>query len=203
MSDLAPFVAAALRDKVVTDLCSEIEELKLELEGQRTQSQLVTITGPRGNPVYAQALFRSGNYDYSPELWKVEFTDFQNNYCSLCDFSNMEVRLGGICKARLGENTEAFVNDVLNNYDHDRKSGAVSIWFGGSSGIWLNIRINNIEKQNYAALRDFDLSGSDLLETMLQFCNPETQVTFTEASFLISHINDAMEHWGIPSKPDD
>jgi hypothetical protein len=217
MSDLAPFVAATLRDKVVSDLCDELEDLKLQLQKQRNQSQLVSITGPRGTPVYTQTLFPNGNYDASPELWKVEFPEKEpenssnknknkNNAdqasCALCELANMEVRIGGICKARLGESVEGFVNDINNNYHHHQKSGAVSIWFGGSSGIWLNIRVCGIEKYNYAALRDFDLSGGTMLETMLQVCNADAQVSFTEVSFLISHINDAMEHWGIPVEPE-
>jgi hypothetical protein len=216
MSDLAPFVAAALRDKVVSDLCAELQDLKLQLQKQRNQSQLVSITGPRGTPVYTQTLFSNGNYDASPELWKVVFpqkeeqnsssSNNKNNdqaSCALCELANMEVRIGGICKARLGESVEGFVNDINNNYHHNQKSGAVSIWFGGSSGIWLNIRVCGIEKYNYAALRDFDLSGGTMLETMLQFCNADAQVSFTEVSFLISHINDAMEHWGIPVEPEE
>lgn len=205
MSDLALFVAATLRDKVLTDLSAELEAVKLDLEEQRNQSQLVSITGPRGTPVYTQAVFRNGNYDASPELWKVEFPKTSENGfgCSLSELANMEVRIGGICKARLGESVEGFVNDIHNNYNPIDKSGAVSIWFGGSSGIWLNIRVCGIEKEHYSALRDFDLSGWTMLETMLQFWNAGANVSFTEVSFLISHINDAMEQWGIPAEPGD
>ena len=55
MSDLAPFVAATLRDKVIADLQSEIEQLKAQSQRERDRSQTVEITGPRGNPVYCQA----------------------------------------------------------------------------------------------------------------------------------------------------
>eukprot|EP00980_Cylindrotheca_fusiformis_P008929 scaffold1901_cov126-Cylindrotheca_fusiformis.AAC.5 len=213
MSDLAPFVAAALRDKVITDLIDELENVKLESQKQRDQSQLVSITGPRGVPVYAETSFRDGNYDTSsPEMWKVEFPKasfpHQNERqqpapaaATLSELADMEVRIGGICKARLGESVEGFVNDIKNNYNHKEQSGAVSIWFGGSSGIWLNIRVSGIDKANYAALRDFDLTGWTMLETMLQFWNANAKVSFTEVSFLISHINDAMDQWGIPTEP--
>ena len=210
MSDLAPFVAAAIRDKVIDELQDEISQLKSKLESERQKSQQVAITGPRGHPIYAQASFRDGNFDYSPELWKVEFPrqspsslqQPQPTSCSLRAFSDMEVRIGGICKARLANGiVEGFVNDVHNNYNHNTKSGVVSIWFGGSSGIWLNIRIQPIELDQYSALRDFDLGGESLSSTLLQFCRPDARVIYSEVSFLISYINGAMENWGISSEP--
>jgi hypothetical protein len=193
------------------ELQEEIQALRASLERERNQSQNVTITGPRGHPIYAQASFRDGNYDYSPELWKVEFPPPQlqeqncGRCCSLSELGDMEVRIGGICKARLANGiVEGFVNDVKNNYDHQQKSGAVSIWFGGSSGIWLNVRIQPIEREQYAALRDFDLGGDNLLSTLLQFFSPnDAWVSYTEVSFLISYINGAMEHWGISSQTSD
>jgi hypothetical protein len=205
MSDLAPFVAAALRDKVVAELYEEIQELRSELQGQRQQSQCVAITGPMGSPIYAQANFRdNGKFDYSPELWKVEFPTTSQKGCTLAQLADMEVRIGGIAKARLMANgiVEGFVNDVKNNYNTTEQSGAVSIWFGGSSGIWLNIAIQPIRREQYAALRDFDLGGDNLFRTLLQFLAPNNaQVSFTEVSFLISYINGAMEQWGIPPEP--
>jgi hypothetical protein len=246
MSDLAPFVAAALRDKVVSELHEEIRELHSALQTQRRQSQCVAITGPMGSPIYAQANFRdNGNFDYSPELWKVEFptttsicsgnnnnnnsngggctkststTATTTNTCTLAELADMEVRIGGIAKARLmtggnGSIVEGFVNDVKNNYNAAQQSGAVSIWFGGSSGIWLTIGIQPIRREQYAALRDFDLGGDNLLRTLLLFLDhqpnnnnnnnnaPVVQVSFTEVSFLISYINGAMEQWGIPPEP--
>ena len=50
MSDLAPFVAATLKDKVVTDLHEENKQLRAE----KHASQLVEITCPKRHPVYAQ-----------------------------------------------------------------------------------------------------------------------------------------------------
>ena len=49
MSDIAPFVAASLRDKVVADLMDENNNLR---EKNRALN-LVKITGPEGYPVYA------------------------------------------------------------------------------------------------------------------------------------------------------
>lgn len=55
MSDLGPFVAAALRDKVVEDLNDEVKDLSQQV--QRLEEELqpwtITISGPQGPPVYA------------------------------------------------------------------------------------------------------------------------------------------------------
>lgn len=209
MSDLAPFVAACLRDKVVTDLQEEVQQLREQLQQEQLQSQTVAITGPCGSPVYAQALFGDGKYDYSPELWKVDLlkkkksarTTTSSKFrgpCFVENLSDMEVRIGGICKAKLSNGiVEGFVNDLENNYDDTHKRGTLSIWFGGSSGIWLNVQIQPILRHQYAALRDFDLGGESLVGTLLQFISPYAEVTFTEVSFLISYVNDAMDRWGL------
>ena len=280
MSDLAPFVAAVIRDKVVSDLQTEIEQLRNELYVERYKSKTVAITGPNGTPVYACAQFDlHGNFDNSPELWKVEFVrnnntddddgdehfDDDNNsnnhhdnfdvdddaaslvtvrrrgdgnstrtstttettrrrmrstnqpsnpnssttnnrsVCTLNNLYDMEVRIGGICKARFatslngnGVAAEGFVNDIYNNYCPIQKSGKVSIWF--ASGIWLTINIGpSIERDRYASLRDYDLSGPNLLNTLLEFWNnnPNTIVEFLEVSFMICHVNEAMERWNL------
>lgn len=209
MSDLAPFVAATLRDKVVADMQEELRELNARLDA----SQLVQVTGPEGHPIYARSLFSKGNYDNNPELWKVEFPTVatkdsasQNLQCTLSNLPEIEIRIGGICKARLsnGNLVEGFVNDIKNNYDHQNQRGAVSVWFGGPSGIWLNILIQPIDLQQYSSLRDFDLSGDGLYNTLCQFLDPETTIVhFSDASFLISLVNGAMELWGISTNNSD
>ena len=60
MSDLAPFVAATLRDKVVHELQEESKRdrekiRKLEDDGK---DRMVRITGPGGSPVYAENHFQ-------------------------------------------------------------------------------------------------------------------------------------------------
>ena len=322
MSDLAPFVAAAIRDKVVTDLQVEINTLRQQLAIERYKSKTVAITGPNGIPVYATAQFDiNGNFDNSPELWKVEFqqqrgqhqSQQQNNndhhdvnqqdgggdgndhaanvdsinnnndnvmndtdgstavssttnaaagntgatptsntatapntpttptptsICTLNNLYDMEVRIGGICKARFatslsgnGVTVEGFVNDIYNNYNSNNQTGKVSIWF--ASGIWLTISIGPaIDRDRYASLRDYDLSGPNLLNTLIDICSfndnnttttnnnignannnnnninignnarsngIDTIVEFVEVSFMICHVNEAMERWNLPT----
>jgi hypothetical protein len=50
MSDPAPFVAAAVRDKVVTDLQDENKKLK-EVNEERKRGMRLCVTGAHGTPV--------------------------------------------------------------------------------------------------------------------------------------------------------
>ena len=58
MSDLAPFVAAALRDRTLNDLIEENDKLKQKLQSQVNENKnekeklFVQITGPKHSPMY-------------------------------------------------------------------------------------------------------------------------------------------------------
>jgi hypothetical protein len=57
MSDLAPFVAAALRDKVVADLKKENENQACRISALKSSIRdlsSVSVTGPEGSPVYCK-----------------------------------------------------------------------------------------------------------------------------------------------------
>jgi hypothetical protein len=60
MSDLAPFVAAVIRDRVVVELKDEIEALRQEIAAlklerhKRNPSRPVKITGSNGNEIFAE-----------------------------------------------------------------------------------------------------------------------------------------------------
>ena len=98
ISDLAPFVAAVLKDKTVMDLNKEIEGLR-EREEERL---LVEITGRGGTPVHYQASLKDGKTNpFNHDLWIVYFEEKKNEngediVLRLSMIKNLEVRLGGI-----------------------------------------------------------------------------------------------------------
>lgn len=96
MSDLAPFVAATVRDKVVEDLQEEIrrqneknDELRervnnlSELNDAFSQhQQFVSVTGPGGSPLYSTGIDRFGRQSPRP----IELRHYDNgNYCRSVD----------------------------------------------------------------------------------------------------------------------
>jgi hypothetical protein len=73
MSSFAPFVAAAIRDKVVQELMEENEAMRNQVAKLR-HFKTVEITGPGGTCVYARAQFdEDGGYRGNPNLWSVHF----------------------------------------------------------------------------------------------------------------------------------
>eukprot|EP00978_Attheya_sp_CCMP212_P026678 scaffold88272_cov57-Attheya_sp.AAC.2 len=71
MSDLAPFVAATIRDKVVDDLMKEVDGLKLQL----SKTQEIEVTGPNGTPVYATGMIDQGEYTADGKRWRVDLVE--------------------------------------------------------------------------------------------------------------------------------
>ena len=106
MSDLGPFVAAHLRDKVITDLLKENKQIKTQLNSARR----IAITGPGGSPVYAEEDFSRGRYDplvMPGEWWEIPFASepgkLTANSCTLSILLSCEVRIGSFAKIKLGD----------------------------------------------------------------------------------------------------
>eukprot|EP00751_Fragilariopsis_kerguelensis_P017344 CAMPEP_0170837402 /NCGR_PEP_ID=MMETSP0734-20130129/2731_1 /TAXON_ID=186038 /ORGANISM="Fragilariopsis kerguelensis, Strain L26-C5" /LENGTH=243 /DNA_ID=CAMNT_0011204553 /DNA_START=48 /DNA_END=779 /DNA_ORIENTATION=+ len=106
-SDLAQFVASVMRDKTLTDLNTEIEELRKE----RDERLLVEVTGPDGTPVYYQASMKDGiNSDYNDDgniTWLVQFEQQKNGEGDdivlplVESIEGLEFRLGGIVALKM------------------------------------------------------------------------------------------------------
>jgi len=69
MSNLAPFVAAVLKDKVMHELIKENELLREKNQFLNS----IEITGHRGHPVYARGCLESGEYSDTGYRWNVKF----------------------------------------------------------------------------------------------------------------------------------
>lgn len=96
MSDLAPFVAAALRDKVVNDIQEENKKL-MELYANRAKQ--VRVTGAHGTPVYAMGSIDDATVEVVDEeikqrvvkLFNIESSPRPN---SIVDLRNAELHVG-------------------------------------------------------------------------------------------------------------
>jgi hypothetical protein len=99
MSDLAPFVASVLYDRVLADTKHENDSLKEQLR----KSRAVQIISEDGT-VYAEAQFEDGSYRGNPHLWLVNFTE-QLAPCRLSNLTNVRIFIGGICKAHFVNNS--------------------------------------------------------------------------------------------------
>lgn len=91
MSELAPFVAAVLRDKSMEALQKENDRLR--------EIMSVQVTGPAGLPVYAHgSLVEHGNIvDYDDyQGWAVRFEEEKLAPCLAEELNTVEFRVGGV-----------------------------------------------------------------------------------------------------------
>ncbi|OEU14383.1 hypothetical protein FRACYDRAFT_240923 [Fragilariopsis cylindrus CCMP1102] len=125
ISDLAPFVAAVLKDKTVTDLTRENEELR-----QREEERLlVEITGRGGTPVHYQASLKDGHpHPWLSDRWIVNFEQKEENEngedvdLPLSVVGNLEVRLGGIVVSDMRDLSNDIEDDGCTFSDHEEDS---------------------------------------------------------------------------------
>lgn len=108
MSDLAPFLAAAIRDKNVMDLQ---EELRIERETNwklQQELRVIRVTGPGGFPVYAERHFQ-----YAKNRHNGEWLELQNSTgehinpnlanCPVEDIEKCELHIGGKEILKIGD----------------------------------------------------------------------------------------------------
>jgi hypothetical protein len=192
MSDLAPFVAATLRDKVVQDLMEENEAMQKQIR----QFKSVEITGPGGSPVYSRAQFdESGYYCNDPVLWEVEFPETQDLSCPLSILEDIEVRLGGVLKAKFTGNSvfETFLDTDDRDYDHGK---VVNFCFGGASSLWLTVRIDGWPRQSWQATIDQGFGSDELLSHLVDDVaieNPNKTVHFLDVNFVVTSVSGVIQ----------
>jgi hypothetical protein len=187
MSDLAPFVAAVLKDKATADLLQENDELRFAL---RT-SRVVTVTGPGGTPVYAEGQFEEGRHAYNPNLWEVDLRA-TGVTCPLVDLLNIAIRLG-VCKASLvNGDHEGFADGA---YDKHERTGPVSIFIQGSGRLWLTVLVapfTSAAANSEIASMDGDGMVSFLSED-LDAANTMS-AKFSSVDFVIKSVSGAIDN---------
>lgn len=193
MSDLAPFVAAALRDKVVQDLMEENKSIRQQLKYCR----LVEITGPSGDPVYARAqLDDDGDYHGNPNLWSVKFPK-KGLSCPLTEMEGIEIWVGGVLKAKFAEND--YFETFLDLREDDHAMGKETAFcFSGSSSLWLNVMIDGWPEEHWrATMREANTMAPDsLLQYLVETVATEAPlgkiVTFLEVAFMCDGVRGAI-----------
>ena len=153
MSNLAPFVAAVLRDQTVQELHEENERLRQQVH----ISRLVQITGPGGVPVYAEGRIDEGRPAGNPNLWlvKLERPPGSTAECQLHQLGTVEVRIvGGMLHASFeraieNELCETFL-DRDDVYDTDTSKHVGFCFAETAGGLWLSCDIQNWPRQRWS-----------------------------------------------------
>jgi hypothetical protein len=188
MSDLAPFVASVLYDRVLAETKQENDNLAEQLQ----KSRAVQIVSENGT-VYAEAQFQEGYYSHNPNLWLVNFTE-QLASCALSDLTNVQICIGGICKAHFGASSVAII-------DRDEEStymngwGFINFCFGDQTGqCWLGMKVGpfpseeaffaQVDREDYIEAEDM----APYLTQELAVNHPELSVTFEHTAFFVNGV---------------
>jgi hypothetical protein len=183
-------VSSVLRDENVEKLCRDNEMLRQKLKGTRA----VTITGPEGTPVYCRGQLDEGALlDDNPNLWRVNLSS-PLVPCRLADLDEVEVRIGGMVKALLSDNTEGILYDEA--YNEETRQKPVHFYFDGAANLWLTVFVGPLSRAESAVLEQIDAQEMipglyDLFEK-----NEEAALEFDHVSFITNGVSGALENLG-------
>jgi hypothetical protein len=200
MSALAPFVAAAIRDKVVQDLMEENAAMRKQVALLR-HFKTVEITGPGGTCVYTRAQFdEDGGYNGNPNLWSVHFpTGKQLLPCPLPMLEGIQVRLGGAGQASFNNNTASFETSLDEDARDHENGKVVSFCFSGSSSLWLAVMVDGWPRERWQATIDEGIIDAEepllghLVQTIATEAPAGKMVTFLEVDFFVSSVRGVIE----------
>jgi hypothetical protein len=136
MSDLAPFVAAVLYDRVLAEIKQEVDHLSEQLQNSRAV-QIIDASGT----VYAEGQFQDGFYSNNGESWAVGLTK-QLASCPLSDLTNARICMGGLFKADFAANS--IVRGTVEQDEANRYMdgwGRIHFRFEGAVPVWLCVRL--------------------------------------------------------------
>ena len=90
MSDIAPFVAAAIRDRTIQQLQEELEagkakSNKLEKNLNNALARMIRITGPGGSPAYAEQSFLEAERYAGEDAWQIDLVTSTENGLGVAD----------------------------------------------------------------------------------------------------------------------
>jgi len=197
MSDLAPFVAAVIRDKCVKDLQAENESL-------RAAGETVEISNLPGTQVYARGKLTGGFPAGSGEHWQVKLEQLAP--CPLADIHRVQVRLGGIPLLDSGciDRTACWVlGFVVGCYDFETQLGLMEWDFRTSQSVSsLSIRCGPFESlDEYESTDDgySDRTNPFLCRHLRQQANdyPESYVEFRSVSLELPQMLPYLARYGI------
>jgi hypothetical protein len=193
MSDLAPFVASVLYDRVLAETKQEVDRLSEQLQ----KSRAVQIICESGR-VYAEAQLQDGSYSGNPHFWTVNLKNLAA--CPLSDLAGVDICIGGICKAHFGVISQATsIIDVV-GVDRDDDStymdgwGFINFCFGGAGQCWLSVKVGPFPSEE-AFFSQFDRdidpeSVVSLLTEEVAVNHPQLSVTFEHVDFFVTAVKN-------------
>ena len=202
--DLAPFVLAYQNNQVTSYLLQEVKLCRAYLKRLRS----VTIAGSFENPVYAEAQFEEGGFDFNQKLWQVKFKQGQPTsqrdsfgLCRLADLLSVQIYFNGFSQDGFSD-FNAFGGVFGSPGDGEtfqNNSGLLRFLFQGTIKFCLLVRVSPfrdeaefwhvfeyIRRSNNGGLGNMAayLAGMDRAETMI--------VRFETIMFFRDYFNESI-----------
>jgi hypothetical protein len=203
MSDFAPFVAAALRDKTVTDLLEENQTLQDQLASFRT----IRITGKDGFPVYAEQDFASGKpTDYGwvvrlPHRRECQQQQHHNTSSNIMLTTNLSQQPPIPCRMSQLAECEVHVGNFRNTtcrefnewYFDGNPVGYFSLF--ATKGLWLCCFLESVTEEHYQSLCRAAARRESIRDILHHFEDPmeDLNVYFTHLTFCAGSASEAIK----------
>jgi hypothetical protein len=193
MSDLAPFVASVLHDRILAETKQEVDHLSEQLQ----RSRAVQIMSASGT-VYAEGKFQDGHYcSHNPNLWEVDLTK-QLASCALSGLAGVEICMGGICMIHFGDNSivEGYVREYGETYVNGW--GCIDFCFGGTGQCWLSVKMGPfLSEEAFLSQVPTNTIAEDMpsfLAQELAVDHPELSVSFGAIEFFVRAVKGAIQN---------
>jgi hypothetical protein len=199
MSDLAPFVAAVLYDKVLAETKQEVDQLSEQvdhLSEKLQKSRAVQIMSASGT-VYAEGQFQDGFYSDNANMWEIELTK-QLASCPLSDLTNVQICIGGIHKADFGINST-----VMGTVERGRAGIYMDGWghiiFSLEGWCWLLVGVGPFpsEEAFFTQVDEVYVIAENMASFLAQELavnHPEFYVSFGYVFFQVGAVKGAIQN---------
>jgi hypothetical protein len=189
MSDLAPFVAAVLYDKVLAETKQEVDRLSEQLQ-KSLAVQMISANGT----VYAEGQFEEGCFNGDSNFWIVRMHK-QLASCPLSDLTNVQICIGGICKADFGANSTvrgAVAGEYIDG------CGYINFSFVGTGFLCVRVGPSPSEEVFLSQLGgDIDIDEENMASYLAQEVavnHPLLSVNFGMVFFLTNAVKGAIQN---------
>lgn len=170
MSDLAPFVASVLRDKVIADQLDEVRELQRQLKSAR---QVAIVDG---STVIVESQLGDG-YAIDATRWNVEFEEISNPVSAL---QSAQLNVGGVHRAMVvGSADEAFADE----YDEDSMRLEASAYY--NPALWITFQVGPVTREFFEETQHMH-EAPTLFERLIEKSEEEPQMRLYWKSAMFS-----------------
>lgn len=200
-------------------LVDSLQETNRMLREQLDKSQMIEVTGPRGDPVYAAGSFRDGSWTLERgaggRLWEVELEmarEADDDGSEIMELpilalDDVEIRIGGVVYAS-ARSHRAYAHMEPRDWDDENRKEVPCRFGGPIAGAWLPVRIDRWPEADWSAVRDReairgrseyreDLDVYGVLLEDVSRSHPDATLSFHVVKFLGEAVEGMAENLGL------